>query len=271
MAVEQNGSGWEEHVQEIINTLKGVPEPPADWTLPFIPWRGEGYSQAPVRILFVGKSVGCFNDPDALNWATPFQDWKSSGHPEPASVTRDYVTTKVAKFKTARPEFWMVPLLITSAFVPASMEPGQVVNSLAWSNLYKVCFAGRASGNGLPNRRDLQCTCSPERGFCLRHDSAEWLTREIDILQPHLVLLGIRECWDDLADALALACDSQCDLPLKLGDADMEKWSNRGLNHKPNGVWVTNHFSAWSGRASHGRVLLEMKKAISASEPSPGH
>ena len=61
-------------------------------------------SNMKARILFVGKSVGAFNDPaDAKEWQTPFDVWKEQGSPDTTPCASKYVKSKLEKFKESKP------------------------------------------------------------------------------------------------------------------------------------------------------------------------
>jgi len=88
-----------------------------DWTLPFVPWCGDDYWTTKTRILFVGKSVGCFNDEDAKNWRTSCCDWQRISGPDPLNLTEQYMNDKVVTSQAEKPQFWLIPMLISGAFV----------------------------------------------------------------------------------------------------------------------------------------------------------
>jgi hypothetical protein len=246
---------WEAYIRELVKSFRDLPKPDNNWTVPFIPWCGDEYWDAKPRILFVGKSVGAFNDPDAELWKTAIHDWQQTNDPDPVSLTSEYIKSKVATFKPASPAFWTIPLLITGAFIPKDAVPHQLVGALAWSNLYKVNNSG--SSNGLPSKEHLKCRCDE---FCLVHSSVRWLRREIEILQPDFVLLGISHEWTTIAKALSIPLKGRDPgFPVKLKDSEIGLLK---LGFVPKGIWVTYHFSSWNRNCKHGRLLLEMRQAL---------
>jgi hypothetical protein len=260
--MEANKQMWQEHIQCIISQFRKLQIAPDTWTIPFVPWCGDQYWNARPRILFVGKSVGAFNDQDAEKWTTPIHKWQESGSPDPIALTNDYITSKVAVFKPANSAFWVVPFLIAGAFSPTNIDPQHLAHSFAWSNVYKVNNSERVNGtptkDGLPTSKDLKCRC--DKDFCLLHTSAQWLKREFEILQPDLVLLGITKEWKKVGQALSLPQKDEVRFPMKLDDSQVEQLK---LGHRPKGIWVTYHFSSWStSRKSceHGKLLLEMRR-----------
>jgi hypothetical protein len=102
--------------------------------MPFLPWCENGYWESNPRILYLGKSVGCLKDEDEEPklWKTKLEDWKGAlNEPNSLKLTQDYVTKRVANLKPYRPEFWLVPMLVSGAFVPSQMNPLQLVESFA--------------------------------------------------------------------------------------------------------------------------------------------
>ena len=59
--------------------------------------------------------------------------------------------------------------------------------------------------------------------------------------------------------SLSLNCDKSR-LPLKLNDSQVRELSP---GWRPKAVWVTYHFSSWNRNCDHGRLLLEMRQALS--------
>jgi hypothetical protein len=260
---------WHEYINDMVRQFRELRNAPDTWTIPFAPWCGEQYWDASPRILFVGKSVGAFNDDeDAKDWQTPIHKWREAGSPKPIDLTNNYIGSNVAVFKTANSAFWVIPFLIAGAFSPVNIDPENLAHSFAWSNVYKVGNSERAKNDGLPTPKDLKCKaakglkCRGGEEFCLIHASAEWLKQEINILQPDFVLLGIgRKEWKKAGQALAIPKKSELELPIKLSDSEIKQLD---LRYKPKGIWVTYHFSSWSARykdGQHGKLLLEMRKS----------
>lgn len=253
---------WNAYVQCLLRSFRDLPDSNQGWTVPFVPWCGEEYWDAKARILFVGKSVGAFNDPaDAKEWQTPFDVWKEQGSPDTTALTSKYVKSKVAIFGPASHAFWTVPLLIAAAFISPDASPDRLAGSLAWSNVYKV--NNLRSPNGLPSTKDLKCRCD-DRRFCLSHSSLRGLGREIEILRPDFVLLGVTHEWKKLAKALSIPLEGgDRQFPLKLTDSEIGRMIEPvKLSCAPKGIWLTYHFSAWGQNCKHARTLLEMRRAF---------
>jgi hypothetical protein len=99
-------------------------------------------------------------------------------------------------------------------------------------------------------------------GVSLLHQSALWLRYEIQTLQPHIVILGIRDEWPKVAEVLRVQGNGECEFPMKLAESQV---GDLKLGYCPKGIWVTYHFSRWMGsekNGAHGRLLLEMRKAL---------
>lgn len=263
MNVEAQKLEWAAHVERIHSRFRAIDEPLPDWTMPFVPWCENGYWEANPRILYVGKSVGCLNDKDEepKRWKTTLQDWKKPPHvPDALKLTQDYVKKRVANLTPYRPEFWLVPMLVSGAFVPSQMSTLQLVESFAWSNLYKICNQSNEKNGGLPTKEDLEWTFAD--GPSLLDQSALWLKHEIEILQPHLVILGISDEWWNVAKVLKIHANGKRGLPSKLTESEV---SDLKLPYRPKGIWVTYHPSSWRGtekNGKHGNLLLEMRKAL---------
>jgi hypothetical protein len=233
--------------------------------MPFAPWCGKEYWNAKTRILFVGKSVGAFNDPDAEDWKIPLSEWQNArNRKNPSSVTDQYIH-KVATFEPGKHAFWTVPLLLTGAFASRDLRPAQLVQTFVWSNLYKI---NSSEKEGLPSA-DLKCRGQNKREgkcdkkFCLFHFSLKSLLAEIEILEPHFVFLGTGPEWARIAKARSLDPKGErAALPLKLSDTEV---NGLGLSQAPRGIWVTYHFSAWNQNCCHGKLLLEMRQSLEIS------
>ncbi len=258
-----NKNRWNLYRQELVRSFRRLPNVHADWTIPFVPWCGEEYWDAKTRILFVGKSVGAFNDPkDAALWRTQLRSWQKASL-DPIHLTDQYVKQKVATLTPASPAFWMIPLLITGAFVAPHLAPEKLANALAWSNVYKL--NNSRSSKGIPSKKDLSCRCHFRAEFCLIHSCLEWLRSEIEILQPDFVLLGIAREWETIAKALSLPLNGdKSRLPMKLNDSQVGKLTP---GWRPKAVWLTYHFSSWNRNCDHGRLLLDMRQALTVSKP----
>jgi hypothetical protein len=252
-----NKNKWKLYRQELVQSFRDLPNVHADWTIPFVPWCGEEYWDTEPRILFVGKSVGAFNDADAVGWTTSLKSWQKKDDPDAVRLTDKYMEQRVASFQPASPEFWMIPLLIKGAFVAPNLAPEKLAGALAWSNLYKL--NNSRCSNGIPSKQDLNCRCHAE--FCLIHSCLQWLRREIEILQPDFVLLGIAHEWETIAKALSLPLNGyKSRFPLKLNDSQVEELTP---GWRPKAVWVTYHFSSWNRNCDHGRLVLDMRQALS--------
>jgi hypothetical protein len=231
--------------------------------MPFLPWCESGYWESNPRILYVGKGVGCLNDKDEepILWKTRLELWKQSpNEPNARKLTQDYVRKRVANLTPYRPEFWLVPMLISGALVPSQIDTRQLVESFAWSNLYKVCNLFNEKKGGLPTQKDLEWTF-PD-GVSLLHQSALWLRHEIDTLQPHLVVLGISDEWLRIAEVLKVRGNGKCKFPKRLDESQV---ADLKLGYCPKGIWITYHFSRWMGserNGAHGGLLLEMRKTF---------
>ena len=260
MATTDDKSKWDAYIQGLLQSLRELHNPNQEWTIPFVPWCGEKYWGANPRILFVGKSVGAFDHPVAKAWQTPIQVWQETGHPDTISLTGEYIKS-VAAFNPATDGFWTIPLLITAAFTPREPAPhqlagDQLTGALAWSNIYKV------NANGLPSKDDLRCRCGS--GFCFSHSSLRSLGREIEILRPDFVLLGIAHEWEKLAKALSIPLErGDRQFPVKLKDSEVERMIEPlKLSFAPKGIWLTHHFAKWGQNCEHARALLEMRQAL---------
>jgi len=254
----ESKNAWEAYKLELVQTFRTLPDTSKDWTIPFVPWCGEEYWNTKPRILFVGKSVGAFNDPDAERWMTPLHTWRKTGHPDPAWIASNYIKSSIRTFDAASPAFWTIPLLMTSAFVPYDLPPEKLSEVFAWSNLYKV---NSLRLEGLPDDQDLSCpyvgvTCQRE-SFCLIHSSLQWLRREIEILQPDFVLLGITYEWERIAKLFPQPRKDELTFPRRLTDSELTQLSP---NCTPTAIWVTYHFSQWNRNCEHGKLLLEMRQ-----------
>ena len=188
-----------------------------------------------------------------MAWRTPLREWQKTLEPNPVSLTRDYITDKVASLTPCKPQFWLIPFLLSSAFYTQVTTPKELVQSFAWSNFYKF-----SKQDGLPTQDDLSRLSS--NSCSLLKQSANWLREEINILRPHLVVLGIADKWADLATGLGVNYDHSFECPLRLPE---EVVNQMALSYRPNGIWVTRHFTSWTGNLRHGGLLLEMKAAMS--------
>jgi hypothetical protein len=177
-------------------------------------------------------------------------------------VTNTYMKEKVARCRPSSPAFWLNVLLVAGALLPESTESQKVVNSIAWTNIYKV--NNYETKNGVPTATELQ-RAFPDQ-FRLIGQSAEWFKDELRILKPDLVLLGISDQWKGLAKELELNTDDRNERPTMVNESSLARL---GLEYQPSGIWVTNHFTAWSQRLKnreHGTLILEMRKAWSGSQ-----
>jgi len=98
------------------------------------------------------------------------------------------------------------------------------------------------------------------------HRCAEWFRRELRLLQPDIVLLGISGEWPCLAAALQLPIDGSSTLPSRVPDAVISKLQ---LGYHPSGIWITNHFSAWNSRAAglrHGDLILQIRQRLASTK-----
>jgi hypothetical protein len=260
---EAQKNKWATHLEDIHSRFRAVHPAPLNWTMPFVPWCGNGYWESNPRILYVGKSVGCLNDEDEEPklWKTKLEDWNMSPNvPDALKLTQDYVRKRVANLTAYRPEFWLVPMLVSGTFVSPQMNPHQLVESFAWTNLYKICNRSNEKKGGLPTKQDLEWQYS--EGVSLLHQSALWLMDEIETLKPHLVILGISDEWPGVTEVLKIHVDTKDRLPMMLNDSQVVDLK---LSYRPKGIWVTYHFSRWMGskrNGAHGRLLLEMRKAL---------
>lgn len=251
---------WRKLVRVIVSQFRELKESPDTWTIPFAPWCGEKYWEAKPRILFVGKSVGAFNDKDAEKWTTKIRDWQKSKDPslDPEKLTHDYVTNIVANSRQENPAFWVIPFLIAAAFSPVNSTLENLAHSFAWSNLYKVNDSKRKN---FPPRKAMRQPCGDN--FCLLEKSVRWLKQEIEILKPDFVLLGIgKKEWNQIKGELPTLENTYRGLPMKVLE------SRNAVGHSPLGIWVTYHFSRWTANQrenQHGSLLFEMKKAWSES------
>jgi hypothetical protein len=244
---------WNRYCDELEEDFaakaKGSPRT-ENWTVPFIPWCGDNYFSAKPRIMFVGKSVGLF------------ECWKellSSGRSSYRNLTDEYVREKVALCKS-RSNFWTVPFLIAGALLP-EIQPKQIANSIAWSNLYKVNIRrDKDKKDGLPQPEDLQkCretleTCSLP--CCLKHYSAKCLQKEIQILTPDILLLGIGKSWNDLDKTFQGSTREK-----RANGPPMRLTKNSQLTGAK-AVWITYHFSQWDRSPEHGKLIWEFRKAL---------
>jgi hypothetical protein len=255
-------AAWEGHLKNIAEIFRCLPDPPTQWTIPFIPWCGETYWDVRPRILFVGKSVGCSKDPDAEGWRTTLREWQQTDDPDPRWVTDTYMKEKVGRYQPSSPAFWLNVLLVAGALLPESTESQKLVDSIAWTNIYKV--NNSEERNGLPTEADLQRTFPDQ--FRLIGKSAEWFKHELQVLKPDLVLLGISDQWSVLAKELELNTDHRHERPTMVSESNIARL---GLEYQPSGIWLTNHFTAWSQRLKnreHGTLILEMRKTWSGSQ-----
>lgn len=117
MNIDASKREWQLYRENICSIFWKMRKGRPDWTLPFVPWCGDDYWTTKTRILFVGKSVGCFNDEDAKNWRTSCCDWQRISGPDPLNLTEQYMNDKVVTSQAEKPQFWLIPMLISGAFV----------------------------------------------------------------------------------------------------------------------------------------------------------
>ena len=241
---------WEAHRSNIVKTFRNWPNAPERWTVPFIPWCGGDYESAQPRILFAGKSVGAFNDPDAVDWTTSILSWAEL--PDVRKLTDRYMTEKVAKFQASNPDFWLIPFLLAGALLPDSTDSSRIAHSFSWTNIYKV---NNRETKGIPCDADLRCVCP---SGSLIHMCAEWFKKELQILKPELVLMGVGpEESKKFAKELGIAVADAQGLPTLLDGSAVDRLE---LGYTPTGIWVTNHFTAWGRSSKHGTMILEIRR-----------
>lgn len=257
--ISQRQDKWNTHRQKIVDRFLRVEKFPDEWTMPFVPWCGAKYWRTSPKILYVGKSVGIQNDPDVRGLDRTLMRWKAGkGKPDPRDVVDEYVTKSVGSLRPASPNFWLVPLMMTSALVPEIREARDFVNHIAWSNIYKTC---RDVGNGVPTKNQLMKSYGD--GFVLRDQCANWLIEEVEILKPDIVLLGIGSQWRYFAEYIApLKQYATQKPPFQLPTLTVRELK---LECEPC-IWVTYHFSAWTATPkdrtefewNHGEVIADL-------------
>jgi len=174
------------------------------------------------------------------------------------NLTEEYITEKVAKFQASSPAFWLNPFLVAGALLPDPTDSGRIAHSFSWTNIYKV---NNKETKGIPTDADLRCSCP---SGSLIHVCAEWFKKELQILKPELVLIGVGPAWKKFARELGIAVADAQDRPTLLGDSAVDRL---GLGYRPKGIWITNHFSAWAQRrrnSKHGTMILEIRRALRA-------
>jgi hypothetical protein len=262
---------WNLYCERLESDFRNDTKAPSDWMVPFVPWCGDRYWSARPRILFVGKTVGVFDDPDATLWTSKLRGSQAANSYR--TTTKDYVEQRVATFSPSSPSFWLVPFLVAGALLPVETDYGQIAHSIAWSNIWKVNSLHRK--NGVPQHKHLKCCCATKGtsdhcrpdapSTCFAHYSAACLRDEIKILRPEVVLIGVNKLWWTFTECLSAGLQingnsqkGQSTFPMRLKGDQVAQLSPE---FQPK-IWITNHFSAWGQNARHGRLILEIRKAL---------
>jgi hypothetical protein len=231
--------GWHEHQQAINHYFCTAELDQAvldRWTAPFIPWCGNGFDKSGVKILFVGKSVAITDNEYDAPWAISLAEWRGGGCPDQTAATENYI--QLVQQQATNDAFWLVPLLLAGGLLQHVTQYPQVFEHIAWTNLYKITDMI----NGLPMPGPIDVV------------SREWLKKEISILSPDVILLGLGP------DGIRLFQGCQVDnLPRALQGVEREV-----LEIPDSSIaWLTWHFSAWANRAErHGDVLFQIRAAL---------
>lgn len=149
-------------------------------------------------------------------------------------------------------------MLIAGALLPPSAECDHLIDLIAWSNLYKVNTVVKRSVNGRVTEqyeipKSAPCAGSNSECDCMKCNSLRWLGREVDILQPDVIVFGIGPEWARLRGHW----DAHCPERLTGKVRDLLR-----SHHEPASAWLTYHFSAWAMEIRHGGVILDIRKDL---------
>lgn len=259
---------WHQHQQEIGRYFCTTQLDPAvleRWTAPFIPWRGRSFAKSPIKILFVGKSVAITHSQYDAPWAVSLAQWREGGCPDTPEATERYIREKVALQLPPSDAFWVVPLMLAGALLNPNIPYAEVFQHIAWTNLYKTTDQTLDQDEQPNYGPPAPQPCNAAQGICQCIDctSKKWLTKEISLLDPHVIVLGV---GPDVATRL-FPRRSMDDLPRQLTNDERNDLGIRDSSI----AWLTWHFSAWTWRAEkHGDVLRQIRQALLRIEHGVG-
>ncbi len=281
----QNWIGHQEEIQTFYSKLKAEDSDPK-WSAPFVPWCGKAYWDSNPRILFVGKSFGATErskvtkeHPDGP-WRKTLEEWKN-GEADQVKALNDYVEQNLRRLQPKGPAFWTIPFLIAGALLPLNTDC--LIERIAWSNLYKVDeIVDPPKKRGTTGQRSkepkkifrvpssdscgapLAQKCS-EPG-CIHCKSSDWLRKEIEILDPDVLLLGVGASWKFLGPRWEAFAGIKTGFPIPITDEIKKLVPNM---KRLKSAWLTSHFSAWQWKCQHGEVLLRIRKHLEKSRLKP--
>jgi hypothetical protein len=162
--------------------------------------------------------------------------------------------------------FWTIPLLVAGALLPIHTKEKRLIDSIAWTNLYKVTAIGETTQRGPPAvayrvPKSRPCLKPGEKCNCIDCTSTRWLVKEIEILKPHVVLVGLGRIWKNVARCLQLSETPK--FPSSL-TAMLRRKIPQNENLKS--AWLTYHFSQWGQACEHGTIVFRIRKALTQWE-----